>query len=173
MLGAPWKTLFGALAAAEQGHTVQSPSRPSRDCSEYMSCTVSPITSSPPSGTSWPMIMRNSVDLPEPLPPMMPAQGTAGGGGYFYGGWHAEQPMRWPDLLLDQCCLIWLCARTGTICCIADLPITPLMHGVSVSFRPDRQRQQDKRGEDKGGAPPTMDAGGMLKLRPSMSVRSP
>jgi hypothetical protein len=38
-----------------------------------MGTTVWPMTISPLSGCSKPTIILNSVDLPEPLPPMMPA----------------------------------------------------------------------------------------------------
>ena len=43
-----------------------------------MGTTVSPTVTVPESGASWPMIMRNSVDLPAPLAPTMPT--TAPGG---------------------------------------------------------------------------------------------
>lgn len=57
--------------------TVLSLERLSLDCSEYMGTTVCPSATSPLSGCSCPIIILNSVDLPEPLPPMMPAQHVA------------------------------------------------------------------------------------------------
>lgn len=50
-----------------------SESRASLDWSTYMVFTVLPTTSSPLSGCSWPTSILNSVDLPAPLAPMMPA----------------------------------------------------------------------------------------------------
>ncbi|NTV09923.1 MAG: energy-dependent translational throttle protein EttA, partial [Zoogloea sp.] len=42
------------------------------------SLTVGPITTSPASGFSWPVIMRNRVDLPAPFGPMMPTMAPGG-----------------------------------------------------------------------------------------------
>jgi hypothetical protein len=55
-----------------------SVARLSRLWSTKAICAVLPITTSPLSGCSMPWIMRNSVDLPAPLGPMMPTMAPAG-----------------------------------------------------------------------------------------------
>ena len=70
--------------------TVLSLERLSLDCSEYMGTTVCPKATSPLSGCSCPIIILNSVDLPEPLPPMMPAQHATHHATYQADEWHCR-----------------------------------------------------------------------------------
>mmetsp|Transcript_29408 Transcript_29408/g.75018 ORF Transcript_29408/g.75018 Transcript_29408/m.75018 type:complete len:214 (-) Transcript_29408:1421-2062(-) len=67
-----------SLPSLISSYTERSGLSAARLWSTYMGTTVSPSSRVPLSGVSCPMIMRNSVDLPAPLPPMMPT--TAPGG---------------------------------------------------------------------------------------------
>src|SRR6059036_1598374 len=73
--------LVGALdvePAEVNSQTVLSASSASRDWSTWAIFTVGPMTILPLSAFSLPVIMRNSVDFPAPLGPMMPTIAPGG-----------------------------------------------------------------------------------------------
>ena len=71
-------TVIRSCPPAISSNTVLSADSSSRDWSTYASCTVLPSFTSPESGFSLPVIMRNSVDLPAPFGPITPTIAPGG-----------------------------------------------------------------------------------------------